>query len=291
MDEILKVDGLCRSFGEFQLKDISISLPRGYIMGFIGPNGAGKTTTIKLIMNLINRDRGEVLIFGKDNIKNEKEIKQRIGFVYDENYYYDFLTLKEMKNIIAPFYRDWDEAVYQRYLKIFELPARKKIKDLSRGMKMKFSLALALSHGAELIIMDEPTSGLDPVFRSELLDILRSEIQDDNRGILFSSHITSDLERIADYICFINNGQIVFSQTCYELREKYLLVKGPLELLNETVRQFMLNVKENDFGFEGLSDQPEKIRRLLGNHALYEVPSLDQIVLYTVRRDKCVAFN
>ena len=291
MDSILKVYGLCRSFGEFQIKDVSISLPRGYIMGFIGPNGAGKTTTIKLIMNLIKRDRGEVLIFGKDNIKNEKEVKQRIGFVYDENYYYDFLSLQEMKNIIAPFYRDWDEAVFQKYLKVFELPPRKKVKDLSRGMKMKFSLALALSHKAELILMDEPSSGLDPVFRSELLDILRSEIQDENRGILFSSHITSDLERIADYICFINNGQIVFSQTCDELREKYLLVKGPLELLKESTRQLMLNFKENDFGFEGLSDQPEKIRRLLGNQALYEIPSLDQIILYTVRRDRYVALN
>ncbi len=291
MDSILKVEGLCRSFGEFQLKDVSFSLPRGYIMGFIGPNGAGKTTTIKLIMNLVNRERGEISIFGQDNIKNEKEVKQRIGFVYDENHYYDFLSLQEMKNIIAPFYRDWDEALYQRYLKIFELPARKKIKDLSRGMKMKFSLALALSHRAELIIMDEPTSGLDPVFRSELLEILQNEIQDENRGILFSSHITSDLERIADYICFINNGQIVFSQTCDELREKYLLVKGPLDLLDEPARQLMLNIKENDFGFEGLSDQPERIRRLLGNQALYESPSLDQIVLYTVRRDRHVALN
>jgi ABC-2 type transport system ATP-binding protein len=291
VDSILKVEGLCRSFGEFQLKDVSFSLPRGYIMGFIGPNGAGKTTTIKLIMNLVNRERGEISIFGQDNIKNEKEVKQRIGFVYDENHYYDFLSLQEMKNIIAPFYRDWDEALYQRYLKIFELPARKKIKDLSRGMKMKFSLALALSHRAELIIMDEPTSGLDPVFRSELLEILQNEIQDENRGILFSSHITSDLERIADYICFINNGQIVFSQTCDELREKYLLVKGPLDLLDEPARQLMLNIKENDFGFEGLSDQPERIRRLLGNQALYESPSLDQIVLYTVRRDRHVALN
>jgi ABC-type multidrug transport system, ATPase component len=291
VDSILKVEGLNRSFGEFQLKDVSFSLPRGYIMGFIGPNGAGKTTTIKLIMNLVNRERGEISIFGQDNIKNEKEVKQRIGFVYDENHYYDFLSLQEMKNIIAPFYRDWDEALYQRYLKIFELPARKKIKDLSRGMKMKFSLALALSHRAELIIMDEPTSGLDPVFRSELLEILQNEIQDENRGILFSSHITSDLERIADYICFINNGQIVFSQTCDELREKYLLVKGPLDLLDEPARQLMLNIKENDFGFEGLSDQPERIRRLLGNQALYESPSLDQIVLYTVRRDRHVALN
>lgn len=293
MDSILKVEGLCRSFGEFQLHDVSFTLPRGYIMGFIGPNGAGKTTTIKLIMNLINRDRGEVSIFGKDNIEFEKEIKQRIGFVYDENHYYDFLSLQEMKSIIAPFYPGWDEALFQHYLKLFELPARKKIKDLSRGMKMKFSLALALalSHRAELIIMDEPTSGLDPVFRSELLEILQNEIQDENRGILFSSHITSDLERIADYICFINSGQIVFSQTCDQLRENYLLVKGPLDLLNGPARQLMLGVKENHFGFEGLSDQPDRIRRLLGNQALYDSPSLDQIVLYMVRRERCAAFN
>lgn len=291
MDSILKVEGLTRSFGEFELKNISFCLPRGYIMGFIGPNGAGKTTTIKLIMNLINRDSGNVSIFDQDNIQYEKEIKQKIGFVYDENYFYDFLSLEEMKSIIAPFYRNWDESLYQRYLKTFELPRKKKIKDLSRGMKMKFSLALALSHRAELILMDEPTSGLDPVFRSELLEILQSEIQDENRAILFSSHITSDLERIADYICFINKGQLVFAETCDGLRDKYLLVKGPLELLNGPARQLMLGVKENSFGFEGLSEQPEAIKNLLRNQALYEIPSLDQIILYTVRRDKYVAIN
>ena len=151
MNPILEVQEVSKSLGDFQLNRVSFSLPRGYIMGFIGPNGAGKTSTIKIIMNLINRDSGKVSIFGLDNLARQKEIKQKIGFVYDENYFYDYLTLDEMKRIIAPFYRDWDEELFRRYLKDFNLPARKKVKDLSRGMKMKFSLALALSHRAELI--------------------------------------------------------------------------------------------------------------------------------------------
>lgn len=150
MNIILKVENLKKKFKDFTLKDISFSLERGYIMGFIGPNGAGKTTTIKLIMNLIKKDGGKVIFFeGLDSISNEMEIKQRIGFVYDENHYYDDLTVQEMKYIIARFYRNWDEAVFQKYLKRFELPPRKKIKDLSKGMKMKFSIAMALSHHAE----------------------------------------------------------------------------------------------------------------------------------------------
>lgn len=291
MDTILDVKDLKRSFPDFQLGKISFSLPRGYVMGFIGPNGSGKTTTIKLIMNLLRRDSGRISVFGLDNRTHEKEIKQRIGFVYDENHFYDNLTLQEMKGIIAPFYRNWDEALFRKYMKEFNLPAKKKIQDLSRGMKMKYSLALALSHRAELILMDEPTSGLDPVFRSELLDILQYEMQDEKRGILFSSHITSDLERIADYICFISNGKIIVADTRDNVLEKYLLVKGAKDLLDASSRPLFVNVRENDFGFEGLSDQPGKLRSLLGNRALYEKPGLDDIILYTVRRDRHAAVN
>lgn len=291
MDNILEVKDLTKSFPDFQLGKISLALPRGYVMGFVGPNGSGKTTTIKLIMNLLRRDSGQISIFSLDNRIHEKEVKQRIGFVYDENYFYDTLTLQEMKSIIAPFYRDWDEALFRKYMSEFNLPAKKRIKDLSRGMKMKFSLAIALSHHAEFIIMDEPTSGLDPLFRSELLDILQGELQDEKRGILFSSHITSDLERIADYICFISNGKIVFADTRDNVLEKYLLVKGAKELLDASSRPLFVSVRENDFGFEGLSDQPGNIRSLLGNRALYEKPSLDDIILYTVRRDRYAAVN
>lgn len=171
MSNILEVKNLRKEYKDFTLDDVSFSLEKGFIMGFIGPNGAGKSTTIKLIMNLIKNDGGSIKILGLDNIANEKEAKEKIGFVYDENYFYEELNLTEMKNIIAPFYKNWDERAYQKYIKDFNLPAKKKIKELSKGMKMKFSLAMALSHGAELILMDEPTSGLDPVFRSEILDI------------------------------------------------------------------------------------------------------------------------
>ncbi len=290
MEPILDVQGLSKSFGDFHL-DVSFTLPKGYIMGLVGPNGAGKTTTIKLIMNLINRDAGQVSVFGQDNRLREKEIKQKIGFVYDENYFYEDLNLDEMKRIIAPFYLNWDEHLYRKYIKAFDLPPKKKIKALSRGMKMKYSLVLALSHGAELILMDEPTSGLDPVFRAELLEILQGEMQDEKRGILFSTHITSDLERIADYICFINQGRVVFSDNRENLREKYLMVKGPRELLDDTSRKLLLGIRESDFGFEALSSNPVQIKRLFRDKALYEYPNLDQIVLYSARRDNHAALN
>lgn len=286
MSSILELQEVSRSLGDFKLDRISFALPRGYIMGFIGPNGAGKTTTIKLIMNLIKRDSGKINILGQDNLNNHREIKQKIGFVYDENYFYEDLTVEEMKSIIAPFYRNWNEKLYRKYRADFELPPRRKIKDLSRGMKTKFSLALALSHQAELIIMDEPTSGLDPVFRSELLDILQTEMKDDKKGILFSTHITSDLEKIADYICFINQGHIILSATREEIINTHLLVKGAKELLNENVRRLLLGFRASDFGFEGLTNQPGQMHKLLGNQVVYEKPGLDQIMLYTVRRDR-----
>ncbi|EET84215.1 ABC transporter related protein [Clostridium carboxidivorans P7] len=185
MSNILEIKNLRKEYKGFTLDNINFNLPKGFIMGFIGPNGAGKSTTIKLIMNLIKKNSGEIKIFGLDNIKNEKDIKQKIGFVYDENYFYEELTLTEMKNLIAPFYKNWNNAAFNKYMSDFNLPEKKKVKELSKGMKMKFSLAIALSHKAELIIMDEPTSGLDPIFRSEMLDILYSIIQDENKGILF----------------------------------------------------------------------------------------------------------
>ena len=202
---MLEINNLSKEFYEgFKLDNISFKLEPGYIMGFIGPNGSGKSTAIKLIMNLLKKDSGEIKIFGKDNIKSEIEIKDRIGFVYDEPYFYDNLTINHMKNIIAPFYSKWDDDLFQKYLRDFELGNDYKIKKLSKGMKMKFALAIALSHHAELIIMDEPTSGLDPIFRREILDILHNIIQDENTSIFFSTHITTDLEKIADYITYIN---------------------------------------------------------------------------------------
>lgn len=283
MDSILEVKNLRKEYKEFALKDISFKLERGYIMGFIGPNGAGKSTTIKLIMNLIRKNSGAINIFGRDNILHEKEVKEKIGFVYDENYFYEEVTLEEMKRIIAPFYKKWDNRTYDKYIKEFSLPAKKKIKELSKGMKMKYSLAIALSHHAELILMDEPTSGLDPVFRSEMLDILCSIMQDENKGVFFSTHITTDLEKVADYITFINNGEIIFSEPKDSIMEKYGIVKGGKELLDGDTKKEFIGLRENSFGFEALTNNVEGMKKLFKNSILIEKPSLDDILVYTVK--------
>ncbi|TDT62864.1 ABC transporter ATP-binding protein [Fonticella tunisiensis] len=289
MSNILEIRNLRKQYDKFSLKDISFSLERGYIMGFIGPNGAGKSTTIKLIMNLIKRDSGEIKVFGLDNIKNEKEIKEKIGFVYDENYFYEHLSILEMKRIIAPFYKHWDDGTFKKYIKDFNLPPSRKIKDLSKGMKMKFSLALALSHRAELIIMDEPTSGLDPVFRIEMLEILQSLIQDERVSVFFSTHITTDLEKIADYITFINDGSIVFSRPKDDILESFALIKGGKELLDKDTRKEFLAIKENSFGFEALTDNTDRIKKIFKNEVIIERPTLEDIMVYTVRGEiKCL---
>jgi len=281
MSAILEVDNLHKEYRDFKL-NVSFSLERGYLMGFIGPNGAGKSTTIKLIMNLLKKDSGTIKVFGLDNVKNEIEIKQRIGFVYDQNYYYDELTVEEMKGIISRFYADWDDELYRSYLKIFDLDPRKKIKELSKGMQMKFSLIMALSHHAELIIMDEPTSGLDPIVRRELLQILSEILQNENKGILLSTHITSDLDKIADYITFINQGRIVESTTRDFLLENYGVVRGKKELLMQTDKGLLIGVKENEFGFEALVKDKARAREIFGDKIIIDKPTLEDIMYYQI---------
>ena len=285
MDNVLEIKNLNKSYKDFSLGNLNFNVERGSIMGFIGPNGSGKSTTIKLIMNLIKKDSGDIKIFGLDNIKHNKEIKQRIGFVYDENYFYEELNIIEMKNIIRPFYKSWNDTLFEKYIKEFELPKKNKIKNLSKGMKMKLSLALALCHNAELIIMDEPTSGLDPVFRSELSDILCSIIQDENISIFFSTHITTDLEKIADYITFINKGKLVFSRTKDDIIENYGIVKGSKDLLDNDIRSEFVSIKENSFGFEALTKDITNARKIFKGRGIVEKASIEDIMVYTVRED------
>lgn len=284
MAPILEIKGLNKSFKDFSLKGVDITLEKGYIMGFIGPNGAGKTTTIKLMMNLLKKDKGEIKIFGKDNIKDEKEIKNKIGFVYDENHFYEELTIQEMKWVIASFYKKWDDKVFEKYLKEFHLPPKKKIKDLSKGMKMKFSLAIALSHDAELLVMDEPTSGLDPLIRSELLEILSQTIQDENKAVFFSTHITSDLDKIADYIILIHEGKVLLNAEKDELLDNYGLVKGGKGILNNANRKDFINFKENQFGFEALVKDRFYAKKVYGDKVIIERPNIEDIMLYYTGR-------
>lgn len=286
MEKILELENVSKSFKDFSLKNINFSLERGYIMGFIGPNGAGKSTTIKLMMNLLKKESGVIKIFGLDHVRHEISIKERIGFVYDANHFYEELTVQEMKNMIRPFYKNWAEGLFLQYVKEFNLPLKKQIKHLSKGMKMKFSLAIALSHHAELLIMDEPTSGLDPLIRHELLEILQSLMEDENKSVFFSTHITSDLDKIADYITFINNGEIVLSQTKDELLEEYCIIKGNKEQLHKVGAELFVGIKENHFGFEALSNRKKDVLKSFGDSVLIEKPTLEDIMIYSTRRSE-----
>lgn len=279
----LEVSHLSKAYGDFALDGITFALEKGYVMGFIGSNGAGKTTTIKAIMNLVRRDSGTIRVFGLDNLKQEKEVKEKIGFVYDESSYYGILTISQMAGLVSRFYRGWDEALFQRYLKDFDVDPSKKIDNLSRGMKTKFSLAVALSHGAALILMDEPTSGLDPVFRSELLDILYAVIQEGRTSIFFSTHVTADLERIADYVTFIHRGRLVFSKSKDDVLDIYALVKGGRELLNPETRKMFIGLRETASGFEALTDDSGAVARQFRDKVLIEKASLDDIMVHSVR--------
>ena len=225
MENILEIKNLSKKYNGFELRNVNIELPKGIIMGFIGENGAGKTTTIKSILNIINRDSGEIKIFGLDNKENERKIKEDIGVVLDDSFLSEYLNPADINKIMKNIYKNWDEKLYFKYIEDFKLPKEKISKEYSSGMKMKLKIAVALAHHPRLLILDEPTSGLDPVARNEILDIFQEFIQDEEHGIFVSSHITSDLEHIADYITFINNGEIIFTKTRDELLENYGIVK------------------------------------------------------------------
>lgn len=220
MENILEVKNLCKNYDKFSLKNISLNLPKGTIMGLVGENGAGKSTTIKAILNLVHTSDGNIKIFGLDCKEHEMEIKEDIGIVLDEGFVSEYLNPKDINTIMKDMYKNWDEELYFKYLADFKLPEDKISKEYSSGMKMKLKIAVALAHHPKLLILDEPTSGLDPVARNDILDIFQDFIQDEEHGIFVSSHITSDLESIADYITFINNGEIVLSKTRDELLDK-----------------------------------------------------------------------
>ena len=280
MDNILEVFGLGKAYKGFTLKDVSFALPRGAIMGLIGPNGAGKTTVIKLIMNLIRRQTGRIEVFGLDNLRHEPEIKGRIGFVYDTPCFPPDINLLQIKSALAPFYSAWNEPLFRRLLEEFELPAKKKFKTLSHGMKMKFALALALAHEAELILMDEPTAGLDPVFRQELLGRLSGLIQDERKSVLFSSHITTDLEKIADYVTFIHEGAVVFSAAKDEILETWVLVKAGMRDVDVSGIPGLRGYRTGKFGLEALTSDAAAARRRLGSKAVYDKPTLEDIMYF-----------
>lgn len=278
MEYALTLQNVSKTYDDFTLKDISLQLPAGCIMGFIGENGAGKSTTIRLILDQIARDHGKITILGKDNKEDLDAVKEHIGVVLDESNFPENLSAKDINNILKRIYRTWDEAKYSELIKRFSLPNSKPVKDYSKGMKMKLSIATALSHDSKLLILDEATSGLDPIVREEILDVFLEFIQDEQHSVFISSHITSDLEKICDYITFIHKGKIVFSEPKDELLETYGLLKCSENELAKIDPSIVKGVRKHQFGVEALVIKD----RIQSNYPI-DTANLETIMLFTVK--------
>lgn len=252
MNNYLEVTNLSKSFNSFQLHNISFTLPKGYIMGLIGPNGSGKTTTIKLILNMLARNGGEIKIMGLDNISDEQKVKSELGVVFDTNYFSDDWKVSQVEKAISVFYTNWSSKIFADMLKKFHIAPDKKVKELSKGMQMKLMIACAFSYDAKLLILDEPTSGLDPVSRDELLKILSEYIEDGEHSVLFSTHITGDLERAADYITYISYGELFFSGSKDEFIDMFRIVKGGNDELSANLSNKAVGIRTFPTGFEAL---------------------------------------
>ncbi|ODR33439.1 ABC transporter [Eisenbergiella tayi] len=287
MDNAMVIENLSKAYPGFALSEVSMTLPRGSIMGFIGENGAGKTTTIKLILNMLHRDSGSVRILGKDNIKEEKAVKERLGVVLGDLNLPETMNGLKINSMMSGIYPGWEEDVFFSNLERFGLPKNRKIKAYSRGMKMKLSIAIALSHGAELLLLDEPTSGLDPIIRDEILDIFLDFIQDENHSIFVSTHIVEDLEKIADYITFIHKGRIILSEEKDSLLERFVILKGPKEGFAAFDRSELIGYKENRFGAEAMSEVKVWRKKEAGAAGLVADPvRIQDIMLYYVKGER-----
>lgn len=277
MVNVLEMKEINKKFPRFELKNINLQLKKGSVMGLIGANGAGKTTIIKSIMGLSNIDSGEILVLGEEILK-KPIIKDKVGLVYDEILGFPNYTIEKNKNIIKEFYLNWEEDKFRFYLKKFKLDPFEKIKNLSKGSRMKYSLAIALSHKAELLILDEPTAGLDAVVRADFLDILFELVEKEEISILYSTHITGDLEKIADYITFVKDGKIEFSLEIDKLLEKIVVVKGSLEDLTEKIKEKIKGIRKHKYGFEGITIFKELLGELNEN-LIFEEANLDEIIV------------
>lgn len=291
MDVALKIDRLVKKYEKFSLKEVSFKIPRGYIMGFIGRNGAGKTTVIKCIMDLIPFEAGSIEVFGLDSRRCSHEIRKRVGYVSEDQYFYENMTAGWNLDFFGSFYPNRDRDLVLSLMKKFDIDPSKKVSELSKGMKVKLALALALAHRPELLILDEPTSGLDPVIRNELLELLLEVVQDENCSIFFSSHITSDIEKIADFVTFIEDGRVVISDEKDAILDKWRLFKVENSCSIAGLSERLAGVKKGKFGFSGITDNPESfIRELTCNYpdARYKVEklSLDDLLVRIVREEE-----
>ena len=278
MENMLELKGVSKDYVGFSLKDINLTIPKGCVMGLVGENGAGKTTIMKIILNEINKKTGSIKIMGLDHIQKEKEIKEQLGVVWDDSFLSEYLTPIVVGKIMKNFYKNWDEKLYEQYLQTFQLPKNKMIKEFSSGMKMKLKIITAMSHHPQLLLLDEPTSGLDPVVRYEILDIFREFITDEQKAILISTHITSDLEHLADYITFVKNGQIILSKEKDILLEQYGIYRCTKEEFEKIENQDYVYYKKNKYEYDVLVEDKQIFQRKYQVEAL-DKPTIEEMMI------------
>ncbi len=277
---VIEVKDVSFQSSAFSINNLSFSIPQGFVTGFIGANGAGKTTIIRMIMDIIEPKQGHISIFGEKIANKPKWIKNKIGFVYSEVYFNQQWTAKKLEKMVSLFYTDWDSQAFKNYLEKFNLPFDEKIKHFSTGMKMKLSLALALSHHAELFILDEPTAGLDPIVRNEVLEILQSELLDEHKTLFISTHIISDLEKIADYLVHIKDGEVIMQGFRHQLQEQYSIVQGDNQDLDEELNRLFLYKEVKSTGFVGFTKQAQVFKELFGKKVNIKQPTIEELMIY-----------
>ena len=279
---VIEVSNLTKDYGSFKLENVSFRVPVGCICGFIGQNGAGKTTTIQAMLDVIKRDSGEIKIFGQD-VVDHPELKEDIGVVYDEMGFHEFMTPKQISTMMKNIYKNWQEKEFFSLLKKLSLPANKKCGTFSRGMRMKLQIAVAMSHKAKLLIMDEPTSGLDPIVRSEILSLFQEYVLEEENSIMLSSHITSDLEKIADMIVFINGGKIILSGEKDELLENHGILKCKKSDVEKIASKDIISSTKSAFGVDVLVNNRKECEKKYPGIPM-DKASLDDIMVFYVNR-------
>ena len=285
MNSAIEVRHLTKQYPGFALKDVSFQIPEGSVVGFIGENGAGKSTTIKVILDLIKRDGGEITLLGEPDGAKDETLKEQIGVVFDENCFPDYLNRRDVNRMLKAIYRGWQEERFGKLCDRFGLPGKQMIKEYSRGMKMKLSISVALSHKAELLILDEATSGLDPVVRDDILDILLDFVQDETHSILISSHITSDLEKVADYIVFIHEGKMIFEETKDNLIYDYGIMKCKQKEFDSIDKEDIIRFRKMDYGYEILVKNKKELERKYPNFIMDNI-KIEDIMLMYVKGEK-----
>ena len=279
----IEIKDLQKNYKDFSLTITELNVPTGYITGFIGPNGSGKTTTIKSILGMVKPNSGKIEVLNSD-ISKDIKVKESIAYVGDVSGFLEESKISNLHKVISNFYSNWDEDLYKKYVNRFKINETKAYKDLSKGQKKQFELIMALCHHPKLLIMDEPTSSLDPLIRNDFLELMQSHMEIDNMTVFYSTHITADLDKAADYIVMIYNGKILLQDEKDLILNNHIIVKSKKDLLDESIKKEFISVKENSFGFEGLMNNKDKAYELFGNEAIYEKCNLEDILMYYTRR-------